>query len=206
MTRLPVVQAPDRVLNRISKPVTYKEKNLRRLLLDMAETLRLHHDPPGVGLAAPQIGVSLRIFMAVLGTSGTEEDLHRGQIKVFINPEIISILGDSGITRAGRQTAEGCLSLKHYYGQVNRGTQVKVKYQTIDLKILTKTPDHDWKKNIQQQTTDFYGFEARIMQHETDHLNGLLFTSRVLEQNGKLYQVVHQKGKDIWEEIDLKNI
>lgn len=204
MAELRVVQAPEKVLNQIAKPVNYKEKKLRQLLLDMVETLQKHTDPPGVGLAAPQVGVSKRIFIALLGTPGTEDELDQGYYKIFINPQIISVSGSSNSTKSGRQTAEGCLSLKKYYGQVNRGTKVKIKFETVDIDQLKKNPHPNWKKIIQTQTLTFKNFEARIMQHEVDHLEGRLFTSRIIEQQGQLFELQRKKtGKEKWTEVEL---
>ena len=202
MAKLPVVQAPAEVLNKISKPVNFKEKNLRQLILDMVETLEKHNDPPGVGLAAPQIGVNLRIFMALLGTNGEENDLKNGHIEIFINPEILNS-SDQLVSSKDRRTAEGCLSLKRYYGQVIRSPKVSVKYQTLDISKL-KNSSKSTNFEPLQKTSTFTGFEARIMQHEIDHLNGRLFTSRVLEQQGKLYLISNQKGEETWEEVSLE--
>jgi len=213
MTQLKVVQAPTDILNQKAKPVTFKEPGLAKLILDMHETLIKHKNPPGVGLAAPQVGVGLQIFLAVLGQPVGKQDEIQGQIELFINPEILETFGNSGKTKEGRHTAEGCLSLKNYYGSVSRATKVKIKYQTLDFQKLQKTlirshqdkrkKNPDWKKLLTTKTKIYRDFEARIMQHETDHLNGRLFTSRILEQQGKLYTIEEDNGEQIWEEVKL---
>lgn len=200
MSKLKVVQAPAEVLNQVAKPVTFKEPKLQKLLLDMEETLVNHKDPPGVGLAAPQVGVSLRIFLALLNS---DQKTRTGKVEFFINPEILEISGDSSKSKSDRSTAEGCLSLKKYYGKVNRATKVKIRYQTIDLDHLRENPQLDLKKSIKTKTVTYTDFEARIMQHEVDHLNGRLFTSRIIEQNSRLFEIKKHHGEEEWVEVEL---
>ena len=101
MTQLKVVQAPASILNQKAKQVTFKEPGLRKLILDMCETLIKHKNHPGVGLAAPQVGLSLRFFLAVLGQPVGEQSATQDQIELFINPEIVETFGNSEKTKEG---------------------------------------------------------------------------------------------------------
>ncbi len=174
-----IVTIPDPVLNAVAIPVINFDKKLLRILEDMKNTLIHTTNPKGVGLAAPQVGLSLQIFI----TRPREKDA----IRVFINPVIESMTeGDA----ESKSKLEGCLSIPKIWGHVRRAPQLTLTFQ-----------DETGTKH----TEDFKGFFATIIQHETDHLNGRLFTSRVLEQKGKFYQTVYDKdGKEELEEIELK--
>jgi peptide deformylase len=112
-------------------------------------------------------------------------------IRVFINPEITIRSGDltDGVPERNNKL-EGCLSIPTVWGRVKRATTLTLRYQ-------------DEKGESREEA--FTGFLATIIQHETDHLNGTLFTHRVLEQQGKFYQAgKDEDGKEILEEIELK--
>ncbi len=208
MAVMKVVQAPAEVLNQVAKRVTFKEAGLKKLLLDMEETLLKHEDPPGVGLAAPQVGVSLRIFVARIGFSQMKDEDLPGHVEVFINPEILKVSGDSSKSKEGRKTAEGCLSLKDYYGDVNRGTKVKIKYENVDLNQLRSENSGVRIQNLVKEKEKIYeDLEARIMQHEMDHLEGRLFTMRVLEQGEELYRVEKdKKGREVFVPVEIGEV
>lgn len=181
-------------LRTISKPVEKADKKLLALVRDLEETLRAQKDPEGLGLAAAQIGVFQRVFIL--------QD-PKGKIVPFINPEILEfskktndvVKTDEEGKKKKEQTGlmEGCLSLPHYYGPVRRSQSIKVTYAQISEDNAAKTP------TLQAHTKSFAGFYAHIIQHEVDHLNGIFFVDRLLQQNRKLYQL---KGKD-WVEITL---
>ncbi|HJX13824.1 MAG TPA: peptide deformylase [Dehalococcoidales bacterium] len=116
MAVLPIRTLPDPVLRKKAKRVSAVDRSIKKLVSDMRETL--HADPGRVGLAAPQVGVSLRI--TVIGLP-EEEDI------ILINPEIVRRKGE-------RQVTEGCLSLPGYMGQINRSEAVTVKALGIDGK------------------------------------------------------------------------
>lgn len=169
---LKIVLAPHAVLTKGVRTVKKIDKKIRELVYDMEETLIAQIDPQGVGLAAPQINVDLAIFII--------KPTLKSKTLVFINPKIL----DSKITPITPSDStdkeneedvklEGCLSIPKIWGPVERNTRVLVEYQ--DLTGEKKT---EW----------FGGFKAVIIQHETDHLNGILFTQRVLEQKKKLYE------------------
>lgn len=196
MTVLDVVQVPDPVLNKKAKQITFKEPKLKKLILDMVETLEKQSDPPGVGLAGPQVGVSLRIFIAGLGKN-------HNNWQVFINPEILEKKGSSLEKQAGKNVLEGCLSLKDYYGQVKRHNYVKIRYQTLDWKKLKKNKKADIQSLLETKTEEYEGFEARIMLHETDHLNGVLYTHHLIEQKGRLFELQNDNGQEEWAEVEI---
>ncbi len=177
---LTIVNAPNPVLSAKAKPVTKVDKPILNLIKEMEDALNAATDPIGVGLAAPQVGKSLAIFII--------KPSPKTSLQAFINPKITKIEPQAGENTKGKtKKLEGCLSLKDIWGEVERAKAVWLKYLSIDGK-----PHH--KK--------FNGFVATIIQHEVDHLNGTLFPKRVLEQKGTLYQSKkNSKGEDIFEEI-----
>lgn len=176
-----IVQVPHRVLTGPAQTVKVFDKKLTQLIGEMKQTLIATRNPKGVGLAAPQVGVALRLFL----TRPTEE----AKIRVFINPEIISTSPEKtdGVPERDNKL-EGCLSIPKIWGQVKRNQKLKLKYQ-------------DEQGQIHEE--EFSGFMATIIQHETDHTNGILFTQRVVEQQGKLYEQITSDDKETLEEIKL---
>jgi len=175
----PIVHIPHTVLSTPAKEVVSFDKKLAGIIRDMKATLRETRNPKGVGLAAPQIGVPLKIFL----TRPKETD----DIRVFINPEIRSHTEEKEEQK--KEHLEGCLSIPGIWGSVRRFPALTLKYQD------EKGTEH---------TEEITGFLATIVQHETDHINGILFTQRVLEQKNKLYQTgKDEKGKEILEEISI---
>lgn len=167
-----IVLAPHAVLTKGVRAVKKIDKKIRELVYDMEETLIAQVDPQGVGLAAPQVNIDLAIFII--------KPTLKSETLVFINPKILDIKKLHPESNEGENNKdeedvklEGCLSIPKIWGPVERNTKVLVEYQ--DLTGEKKT---EW----------FGGFKAVIIQHETDHLNGILFTQRVLEQKKKLYE------------------
>lgn len=178
----PIVHAPHLVLTTPAKPVVSFDKKLAQLITQMKKTLLATQNPRGVGLAAAQIGQPWRVFV----TRPTE----KSAIRVFINPEIIarSAQFTEGVPERENKL-EGCLSIPKIWGRVKRAVSLTLRYQ-------------DEKGQTHQE--EFSGFLATIIQHETDHVGGVLFTQRVLEQKGKLYRATTDKeGKEVLEEITL---
>ncbi len=163
---LAVEKVPSTVLTAIAKPVKAFDTKLHKLIADMGDTLRAAHDPEGVGLAAPQVGVSLAVFI-------TRPD-KRAKIRAYINPQIIKSEGVSESKKNGpKTTLEGCLSVDRIWSPLARPQKVLLSYQTPE-----GNKQEEW----------FEGFKAVIVQHEVDHLNGVLFTARAMEQNAKLFE------------------
>lgn len=170
-----IVQSGEAKLRKISKPVKKIDKKIEKLIKDLKETLAVQVDPEGVGLAAPQIGVNLRVFAVSF----------KNFKRIVINPEILEVKDTKPIKTKKSEVLEGCLSLPHYYGPLKRNGYVKLKYL-----------DEEGKTVIEE----FKDFHAQIILHEIDHLNGFLFIDRLLEQNMKLYKL---DKDDTWEEVEL---
>lgn len=190
---LKIVQAPQAVLSQKAKSVTKIDKSIHHLLKEMEDTLDSAKDPEGVGLAAPQVGKSLQIFIV--------RQSSKSPLLTFINPIIEETFEKpAAIVKAEKEAEkksgekkgvqlEGCLSLYSVWGVVKRHYGVVLSYQ--DEKGV-----HHKKK--------FDGFLATIIQHECDHLNGVLFPKRVLEQGNPLYRSVkNSKGETEFEEIEI---
>jgi peptide deformylase len=150
MTIKPLIILPDPLLRQVSKPIERVDAETKRLARDMLDTM---YDAPGIGLAAVQIGVGRR--MLVIDVS--REDEEKTPL-VFINPEILSSSDEPSVYE------EGCLSIPDYYAEVERPAQVTVKY--ID-------------REGKDQTIDAEGLLATCLQHEIDHLNGILFIDHI---------------------------
>ncbi|SCX06199.1 Peptide deformylase [Agrobacterium sp. DSM 25558] len=150
MTIKPLIILPDPLLRQQSKPIEQVDAEITRLADDMLDTM---YDAPGIGLAAIQIGVPRR--MLVIDISREDED--RKPV-VFINPEILNVSDDVSAYE------EGCLSIPDYYAEVERPASLTVAYI-----------DRDGK----QQTVEADGLLATCLQHEMDHLNGVLFIDHI---------------------------
>jgi len=137
-----IVKHPDPILREKAKPVPKITPSIHKLLKDMADTM---YDAPGVGLAAPQIGILKRVIVIDVG------DEH-GLIEM-INPEIIEASGE-------QFGPEGCLSIPGLQGDVRRKERVKVK---------------GWNRHGEDTVVEAEGYLARAFQHEIDHLNGVLY-------------------------------
>ncbi|MBM7044456.1 MULTISPECIES: peptide deformylase [Rhizobium] len=146
MTIKPLIILPDPLLRQASKPIERIDTETQRLADDMLETM---YDAPGIGLAAIQIGVPRRMLVIDVSREGEEKTP-----LVFINPEIVTSSDDRSVYE------EGCLSIPDYYAEVERPARVTVKYL-----------DRDGK----EQLTEADGLLATCVQHEIDHLNGVLF-------------------------------
>ncbi len=179
----PIVHIPSAVLSTRAKEVKAFDKKLLKIIADMKKTLIATKNPKGVGLAAPQIGLPLRIFI----TRPNEKT----EIRVFINPTIINKsnnLTDGVPERESKM--EGCLSVPNLWGKVHRASSITLAF--FD------------EKGIAHEDV-FTGFLSTIIQHETDHVNGILFVQRVLEQKEKLFEIITDKdGKEVFEEVTLK--
>jgi peptide deformylase len=144
MTVLDILKYPDPRLHTVAKPVAVVDDTIRKLVADMAETM---YEAPGIGLAATQVNVHLRVI--VIDISETRDDL-----KVFINPEILSRSSESKVYE------EGCLSVPGIYDEVQRPDRVTVK--AMDL-------------SGQEFTLETEGVLSVCLQHEIDHLDGKVF-------------------------------
>lgn len=155
MAVLDILVYPDPRLKQISKPVAQFDDSLRSFLLDLEETLRA--GPGGAGIAAPQVGRLERIV--IVDVSCKPKIQHHGRL-VLINPEILSKEGST----VGR---EGCLSVPEYTGNVARAKFIKLRAQDE----FGKTREFQMER-----------YEARAVQHEMDHLDGLLLLDRLVSR------------------------
>ncbi|MER8864927.1 peptide deformylase [Mesorhizobium sp. M0751] len=150
MSIKPLIILPDPVLRQVSKPVERVDGDLRKLAGDMLDTM---YDAPGIGLAAIQVGEPLRMLVIDLAKEDETPAPH-----VFINPEVLESSDQRSVYE------EGCLSIPDYYAEVERPAAVRVKYLDRDGKL---------------QEIEAEGLMATCLQHEIDHLNGVLFIDHI---------------------------
>lgn len=154
MTKLPIETGTDNeILREKSSPIERIDKSIKKLAKDMMETMIKSN---GMGLAAPQVGVNKRLIV-VLFNYDTDHEM----VLPLVNPEIQSF------SKEKNKGEEGCLSLPGIYKPVERSSHVRLKFQ--DLKGNTQILELD-------------DMNARVVQHEIDHLDGILFVDRVEEQ------------------------
>jgi peptide deformylase len=151
----PIVVYGHPVLRKVAEDIDRDYHGLQQLIADLFETM---YNSEGLGLAAPQIGKSIRIF--VIDGKPVEEDEPEfaGFKKVFINPHIIEKSGELKLM------TEGCLSIPNLREEVNREARIRITYY-----------DENWEFHDEV----YEGYKARVIQHEYDHLDGILFTDRV---------------------------
>ena len=169
MAVLPIVTAPDPLLKKVCKPVGKVDARVRQLADDMLETM---YNAPGIGLAAPQVGVLERVI--VVDVAREEE---KPQPHVLINPEILWVSDED------YKHEEGCLSLPEQYADVVRPARVQVGYLDRDGEM---------------RKIDAEGLLATCIQHEMDHLDGILFVDHIsaLRRNMILRRLLKAKRAD----------
>ena len=154
---LPILAYGDPILKKIGQEITKDYPNLTEVIENMFETM---HEANGLGLAAPQVGLSIRLFI-VDGTpiykEGKAEDLKDFR-KVFINARLLNQQGEEWSYN------EGCLSIPTIREDIYRQPFIKLNY---------------FDANFNEFTEEFVGLKARIIQHEYDHIDGMLFTDRI---------------------------
>ncbi len=178
MDKQKVITVPNPKLRQRSKTVKKIDNKIKKTIKNLLDTVKAASDPEGIGLSAIQINQPVRIFVVKI------ED----KFEVFINPKIIPFKKTlTQILPKEKLFFEGCLSVPKIYGFVDRPYKIKINWQDEKGKKHKKT--FSFKKAI-------------CLQHEMDHLNGILFTERILEQKGKLYHLTKDKNKkEIFEEI-----
>ncbi len=169
MALLPVIVAPDPRLKMISKPVAEVTDEIRELVADMFETM---YDAPGIGLAAIQVGVQKRLL--VLDVVGKGQEGEDPEPMAIINPEITWVSDEDNVYE------EGCLSIPTHYADVVRPAEIKLSYLDLDGETQELSAD---------------GLLATCIQHEMDHLDGLLFVDHIsaLKRNMILRKLIKQK-------------
>lgn len=188
---LKIVTVPDKILSSPTRRVVLVDDKIKQLISNMEKTLLAQKDPKGVGLAANQVGVNLSLFIIKAS--------EKTKTKVFINPKIIKsitynverITNKKNTLHATRSTLhkkkqpvklEGCLSIPRIWGPVKRAKKILLEYQNTTGAVV-----RGW----------FQGFEATIIQHEMDHLQGVVFTQRSMEQGEKLYKEIDDELRPI---------
>jgi peptide deformylase len=156
-----ILQYPDARLKQVSVPVTGFDAALRLLMRDLEDSMRA--GAGSVGVAAPQIGVLQRVV--IVDVSAKAGIRQHGCLRL-VNPEIVSRTGEA-------QGREGCMSVPDYTGNVLRAQQLRLRAQD---------GDGIWRE------WDFEGYEARTVQHELDHLDGLLFLDRIISPRRDLFR------------------
>jgi peptide deformylase len=169
MSVLPIIVAPDPRLKRVAEPVKKVDAAVRRLMDDMLETM---YKAPGIGLAAPQVGALKRVIVIDLA-----RDDEKPQPLRMANPELLWVSDEDAVYN------EGCLSLPEHYADVTRPAAIKVRYL-----------DHE--NEIRELETD--GLLATCIQHEMDHLDGILFVDHLtaLKRNIILRKLLKAKKSD----------
>ncbi len=174
-----IITTPNTALLQKTQEIKKVDNKILKIISDMIEVLNNTHDPEGVGLAAPQVGLPLRLFLA--------KPTAKSKILVFINPMILEVNEEEA--KMKKRILEGCLSLPSIWGRVIRKREITLSYL-----------DGKGKPRVKK----FKGFLSTIIQHEMDHLEGVLFTKKVMEQNQKLYKSYkNAEGEDEFEEIKV---
>jgi peptide deformylase len=158
-----ILHYPEPVLKKISQPVASIDDELRTLARDMAETM---YDAPGVGLAAPQVGVSRRLIVIDCAPQDAPPDLI-----VAVNPEIIAREGEIC-------EEEGCLSVPEYSARIPRSAKVSARYLDLDGNTVVREAE---------------GLLAVAFQHEIDHLDGILFVDRLSPLKRSIFKKKYMK-------------
>jgi len=161
MAILTILKYPDETLKQLSQPVEHFNEELAAFLSDLEQTMRA--GPGGVGIAAPQVSVFQRI--AIVDVSAKPKIKHNGCM-ILINPEIKTWKG----MKTGR---EGCMSVPDYTGNVIRAEKITLQAANAQGEIIHY---------------DCEGYEARAVQHELDHLDGLLFLDRLVSRRADLFK------------------
>jgi len=158
-----IVIYPDPILKAVAAPIERVDAEILQLIDDLVDTM--HAGPGSVGVAAPQIGVSLRACVIDVSKNRHGKDNNHGLL-LMINPEIVERSG-SAVMR------EGCMSVPDYTGDVERATELTLRYTQPDGSLREFAAS---------------GFEAVAIQHEVDHLDGLLFLDRIASLKTGLFR------------------
>jgi len=149
---LPITLYGDPVLRKVAENIDMKYDGLSGLIENMFESM---YNAEGVGLAAPQVGLSIRIFVVDLSPLEKDEPSLSGFRKAFINAKIVERSGEEGLME------EGCLSIPGIHEEVYRKNYIRIQY--LDPEGITRDEEYT-------------GYTARVLQHEYDHLDGVMFT------------------------------
>lgn len=190
---LKILTTPNEILQTKARKVSSINKDLLILIDKMQKVLKASK-VPGVGLSAIQLGVPLRIFIAHLSLDSFSLKIKPsfGPL-VFINPQIVrcSKKLNTDILPEEKLYLEGCLSVPKIYALIKRPWIIHIKYQAVTQDSRQRRGSPRAAK-LKTQNSRFEGFNSTLIQHEIDHLNGILFTERAIKQKAQIYEV----GKD----------
>lgn len=161
----------EKLLRTKAEPVKKINKDVRELIQDIKDTIDAN---PAIGLAAPQIGVLKRVFGARMSYNADQEKQDMQPPTIFINPEIVARSEEI------EREHDACLSIPGMFAFTNRNLKVTVRYMD---------------ENGQSQQRDFEGWDARVIQHEYDHLEGVLFLDRLSSLDDLMVYVRDENGK-----------
>ncbi len=170
-----IITAPHPTLRKKSKPIKKVDTKLLQFIKKLKQTLESAHNPEGVGLAAPQVNKSWRLFAT--------RELDKNRTRLFINPTITKHSQNKELGENKKPQLEGCLSLPDYYAPVPR-------WQWVDLEFAILENDQ-----LITKREKFIDFKARVVQHELDHLDGILFIDHSLEHDLPVYKVNEETQK-----------
>lgn len=179
-----IIVVPNPILRAKSVAVDLKKDLdlIKKYVKDLEETLEKKTNPKGVGLSAPQIGKNLRVFSTLFPPSANakdggrpmDEEKDQAELETYLNPTIVSASKDKTFGPDPEEPIlEGCLSIPKLYGPVPRFSWVTL---------------HFWTPKLEEKEAVFHGFFARVMQHEFDHLEGILFTDHIRDLQLPLYE------------------
>lgn len=172
---------PNKGLRKKNEPVERVDNDLISQIAEIGGMLT--NSPNGAGLAAPQVGINKRFFVT--------KEMGDKKIMAMINPGIIKTMGEKEfpMIKSDKEEwenfLEGCLSFPNIWGMAKRYLKIRAKWQEIENKKLV------WRE------AELGGFEAIVFQHELDHLEGVLFTDRIRESNGKVYRQIGEEMREI---------
>lgn len=183
-----IITIPHPTLRQKASPVTRVDKKLLTFVKNLGQTLANNKNPRGVGLAANQVNKKIAVFSTLVATDSSKTPL----LRIFINPKIVDRSDQTtiGLTAGDKKPfEEGCLSMPKLYGAVPRSPWVKLAFDQIVADELVT------------QTEIFENLAARVVQHELDHLFGILFTDYSAQSGLPVFKEVKP---DRWEEVDPK--
>lgn len=172
-----IIEIPHPTLRQKAEPISKVDKKLLTFIAELQSTLKATKKPKGAGLAAPQVNKLWRIFATQVK-----------EPRIFINPAIVKHSAEQTLGQDQKEPImEGCLSIPRLYGPVFRWEWVTLEFDQIKNGKLVR------------QKEKFVDFPARVVQHELDHLNGILFTDHSLKDNLPVYQEIDPEK---FEEVD----
>lgn len=162
--KLPLIYYGNQILRKKCQLVSEINEEIKSLVENMIDTMEANN---GIGIAAPQVGSNLRIFITKIPLYNEDKEVSPGELKVFINPEILEYSREESIL------SEGCLSIPKVHGNVSRPYKIKVKALNLEGKEFTE---------------ELEGLDSHCVLHENDHINGVLFIDRMDKKERKLIE------------------